>query len=102
LKLVLAVGGGTFSTAVASVFPALMFRSAMLQKHKRQDEQEYEQRDNGMNIGNDTTDIIALARRKTRDWESLEINFVTALMGVSIIIGATGVYRALESAMQQS
>jgi amino acid permease len=107
LKLVLAVGGGTFSTAVASVFPALMFRSAMLQKHKREDDIE---NDSSMTakVGNDTvankvgtgTTTSAISTQ-SRQWESLEIKFVTALMGLSITIGATGVYRALESAMEQ-
>jgi amino acid permease len=107
LKLVLAVGGGTFSTAVASVFPALMFRSAMLQKHKLQDDNDINNMNNSNNNNNNSNEnvtILAAAddiRRRTRQWESFEIKFVTALMGLSIAIGATGVYRALESAMQQ-
>jgi amino acid permease len=102
LKLVLAVGGGTFSTAVASVFPALMFRSAMLQQHKLQDDNN----DRMILAADDTSNTIvadntSAATQQRRQWESLEIKFVTALMGLSITIGATGVYRALESAMNQ-
>jgi amino acid permease len=35
LGLVLSVGGGTFSTAVAAIFPALMFRSAVRNKARK-------------------------------------------------------------------
>jgi amino acid permease len=35
LGLVLSVGGGTFSTAVASIFPALMFRAAVRNKARK-------------------------------------------------------------------
>ena len=37
LALVLSVGGGTFSTAVASIFPAIMFRATVKRKHGKSD-----------------------------------------------------------------
>jgi amino acid permease len=69
LALVLSVGGGTLSTIVASVFPALMFRAAVEES------------------SND-------ARR-----EPVDANLALGLMLVSVIIGAVGVFLAVEKAI---
>jgi hypothetical protein len=71
LALVLAVGGGTFSTADASVFPALIFRAAVQNKKNGDDEKQVDSRD------------------------ELEAKVALLLMYVLIGIGITGVSVAL-------
>jgi amino acid permease len=71
LALVLSVGGGTLSTIVASVFPALMFRAAVKESSN-----------------NDV-------RR-----QALDANLALGLMWICVAIGGTGVFLALEKAMQ--
>jgi amino acid permease len=72
LALVLSVGGGTFSTLVASVFPVLMFRAAV------------EQRADGL----DEVD---------RKREEAEANTALLLMSISVTIGVIGVSFALKN-----
>jgi amino acid permease len=74
LALVLSVGGGTFSTLVASVFPVLMFRAAV------------EQRADGL----DEVD---------RKREEAEANTALLLMSISVTIGVIGVSFALKNAI---
>lgn len=79
LALVVAIGGGTFSTLVSSVFPAVMFAST---------------------AANAFDDTDAHAARKdglvALQWES---KFALILMTIAAGIGATGVWLALQKAM---
>jgi amino acid permease len=74
VALVLSVGGGTFSTAISSVIPALMFRSAVKQ-------QETNSRDNG-----------EIANPKN----AFDAKLALVLMWICVAIGALGVFFALE------
>jgi amino acid permease len=74
LALVLSVGGGSFSTILSSVFPALMFRSAVKQYK-----------------GN-TSD----AKGDSRNEFDSKLGLV--LMGICSVIGTVGVFIALDSA----
>lgn len=73
LGLVVSVGGGSFSTLIAAVFPVLMFRSA---------------------VQNEGIDAVSALETKT---EKLLADAALVLMSVSVVIGATGVYLALET-----
>jgi amino acid permease len=70
LALVLSIGGGTLSTIVASVFPALMFRAA---------------------VNKSSSD----ARQ-----QALDANLALVLMWICVAIGGTGVILAFEKAVQ--
>ena len=74
LALVLSVGGGSFSTILSSVFPALMFRSAVKQ------------------YKGDTSDVEGESRNEFDSKLSL------VLMGICSVIGTIGVFIALDSA----
>jgi amino acid permease len=73
LGLLLAVGGGTFSTAVASVFPTLMFQAA---------------------VENNLAQAVTIGEKS---WNELEAKFSQLLMFLSMAIGATGVSLALQN-----
>jgi amino acid permease len=69
LALVLSIGGGSLSTIVASVFPALMYRAAVNKS------------------SNDAR-------------QALDVNLALVLMWICVAIGGTGVFLALEKAIQ--
>jgi amino acid permease len=74
LALVLSVGGGTFSTLVASVFPVLMYRAAVAQ------------RADGLN-------------EVDRKREEADANIALLLVSISLTIGVIGVSFALKNAV---
>jgi amino acid permease len=74
VALVLSVGGGTFSTAISSVIPTLMFRSAVKQQE--------------MNEG----DKVGVATQYAFDSQ-----LALVLMWICITIGASGVFIALQN-----
>jgi amino acid permease len=74
VALVLSVGGGTFSTAISSVIPALMFRSAV----KKQE--------------TTSGDMVGVSSR-----DEFDTKLALVLMWICIAIGASGVFIALEN-----
>lgn len=77
VALVLSVGGGTFSTAISSVIPTLMFRSAVQQ------------------LGSEVNDDGGL---KTQNHFDARLSLV--LMWICVAIGASGVVIALEKGLR--
>jgi amino acid permease len=78
LALVLSVGGGTFSTLVAAVFPAIMFRAAVKNHSKS---------------SSGSIDDQIQKRNK------FDARLALLLMGISTAIGVTGVGFALSNAL---
>ena len=84
LAFLQSVGGGTFSTAVASVFPTFMFRAMVTaNQEKREGQPKANTRLVGFNTQGEREGTIALG-----------------LMVVCLMIGGTGVSLALEKAFQ--
>jgi hypothetical protein len=75
LGLILSVGGGTFSTAVAAVFPTLMFRAAVRQRRE-------------------SASLTPQEEQTEREQAKLAL----VLMAISTTIGLTGVGIALNHA----
>lgn len=84
LSLVLAVGGGTFSTAVSSVFPALMFRSLVQNQHK---------------LLMTNSSVLPDGEPKAASQNEFDANVAFLLMTVSVVIGLAGVSIALTQQM---
>jgi amino acid permease len=74
LALVLSVGGGTFSTAISSVFPTLMFRAAVKQLDP-------------------SNDLVK------NEHSSNDLNLALVLMTLSVLIGVSGVCIAIMRAV---
>jgi len=83
LSLVLSVGGGTFSTAVAAVFPTLMFRSL------------------GSSSSKTTTPEVETTGESANPFSSWlsEANFALAGMVASVGIGLSGAGMAIEKVL---
>jgi len=87
LELVLSVGGGTFSTAVAAVFPTLMYRA--LESSKAES--------NGIGAVKNASPSAAKHASNPFQWLN-EANFALAGMVASVGVGLTGAGMALEKA----
>lgn len=82
LSFVLSVGGGTFSTAVSSIFPTLMFRAAV--KNQRE-------------LLTSASSDNDLDTAKMLQQSEFDANLALLLMTISISIGVTGVSIALNN-----
>ena len=80
LALLLSVGGGTFATAVSSVFPALMYRAAVMAKQPSSS--------TGNNNSNSSINTSS---------PPLDTQLATGLMVICAATGATGVVLALQN-----
>lgn len=85
LGLVLTVGGGTFSTAVSAVFPALMFAAA----------QQQEEENLALGQAVDT----GIGRVAVKNKRSPGTTLALTLMAVSVAIGGTGTVIALKNSL---
>ena len=85
LDLVLSVGGGTFSTAVASVFPTLMFCAAVENRKKQ------EEAGGTSSASRSAVDVpSAMKTTSTLAQNELETKLAVFLMCICVTVGLTG------------
>jgi len=106
LGLINAVGGGTLATFLCIIFPALMYRQAVLDKHQfhqnhkddleEDDDELYDLvlEDNNIHDDNNNNNDYGNQGNKNKN-EILQSYFVLFLMIIGTVLGSLGVYASL-------